>query len=66
MDQLGSRSEASPSSTNDKKIERRLIEKKRRNHMRMLYSKLNSLLSMDHNSISLKVYSLSLSLLSSY
>ncbi|QHO00331.1 hypothetical protein HN51_035304 [Arachis hypogaea] len=54
MDQLGSRSEASPSSTNDKKIERRLIEKKRRKHMRMLYSKLNALLPIDHNSTSPK------------
>ncbi|KAL4338149.1 hypothetical protein HN51_048263 [Arachis hypogaea] len=44
MNQLGSRSQASPSSTNKKKIERRVIEKNRRNHMKMLYSKLNSLL----------------------
>nr|XP_025670091.1 transcription factor bHLH162-like [Arachis hypogaea] len=33
-----------PSSSTTNKIERRLIEKNRRNHMKMLYSKLNSLL----------------------
>ncbi|XP_057748462.1 transcription factor bHLH162-like isoform X2 [Arachis stenosperma] len=44
MDELGSRSEASPSSTNKEKIERRFIERNRRKHMKMLYSTLNSLL----------------------
>ncbi|MED6173725.1 hypothetical protein PIB30_062336 [Stylosanthes scabra] len=33
-----------PSSSTTNKVERRLIEKNRRNHMKMLYSKLNSLL----------------------
>ncbi|XP_061351837.1 transcription factor bHLH162-like [Gastrolobium bilobum] len=39
MDQLGNKP---PSSST--KVERRVIEKNRRNHMKMLYSKLNSLL----------------------
>ncbi|XP_061351838.1 transcription factor bHLH162-like [Gastrolobium bilobum] len=39
MDQLGNKP---PSSST--KVERRVIEKSRRNHMKMLYSKLNSLL----------------------
>ncbi|MED6153543.1 hypothetical protein PIB30_103064 [Stylosanthes scabra] len=51
MDQLGSRTEASPSSsTNKKKIERRLSERNRRKDMKILYSKLNSLLPNNHNS----------------
>ncbi|KAL1363055.1 hypothetical protein AAHE18_03G123700 [Arachis hypogaea] len=49
MDELESRSEASPSSTNKEKIERRFIERNRRKHMKMLYSTLNSLLPNDPN-----------------
>jgi len=41
MDQVGS---DQPSSSNTTKVERRLVEKNRRNQMKILYSKLNSLL----------------------
>lgn len=41
MDQIGS---DQPSSSNTTKVERRLVEKNRRNQMKILYSKLNSLL----------------------
>jgi len=41
MDQLGS---DQPYSSNTTKVERRLVEKNRRNQMKILYSKLNSLL----------------------